>query len=424
MNLFTRRRFVKSVAGGAITGSLAVAAPLVIPGAVLGKDGKTNPGERLVMALIGSGGQGRGDMGGFMGFNEVQFVAVCDPVKEHRDEACRQVNGRYQNQDCAVYDDFREVLDRGDIDAVLIGTPDHWHAQITIAAAKKKKDVFCEKPESLTIAEGRAMADAIKKHGIVFSGGSQRVIGDYGDLPRMLWGGAIGEIKEVFVDCGGPSGDCDLPAEPEPEGLNWEMWVGPAPWRPYHKSLVTGGFRSYRDYSGGGMTDWGAHRFGAALFAAQKLYDGPVEVLPGDPSDNKRRIIFHFADGMKMYHAGVGDIVYEGTEGSLQIGRNNILVGKHHKPEKRVEIPGYKWFNPWESRDIFGDFIYCAKTRQKPFRDIEAAHRALTVCHLGNIVYWLGRAIKWDPVKEEIIGDPEAARWLDRPKRAPWKIDV
>ena len=399
---------------------VAVAAPLVVPAAALGKNGKTAPSERLVMGTIGTGGRGTGVMNGFIGFNEVRMVAVCDPVKEHREQAKQQVDSRYKNTDCRVYTDFRELLQQGDIDAVLIGTPDHWHSAITVAACKAGKDVFCEKPESLTVREGRRMADAIKKHGIVFSGGSQRVIDDYGDLPRLLWGGAIGEVKEVFVGCGGPSGDCHLPAEPEPEGLDWNLWLGPAPWRPFHSDLIRGRFRYYRDYSGGGMTDWGAHRFGAALFATQKLYAGPVEIAPGDPRDTKRRIVYTFADGMKMYHSPVADNVYEGTEGSLQVGRNQVVIGKHRKPTLRIEIPDYRWFNPWENKGILGDFVYCVQTRQQPFRNIEAAHRALTICHLGNLVYWLGRPLRWDPEKEEILGDPEAARWLDRPKRAPW----
>ncbi len=398
----------------------AALAPLVVPAAVLGKDGKTAPSERVTMGTIGCGGRGTGVMHGFIGFNEIRMVAVCDPVKEHRERARNQVNDRYKTNDCQIYSDFRELLGRPEIDAVLIGTPDHWHSIITVAACKAGKDVFCEKPESLTIREGRRMAEAIKKHGTVFSGGSQRVLGDYGDLPRLLWGGAIGEVKEVFVDCGGPSGDCYLPAEPEPEGLDWDLWLGPAPWRPFHGNLIRGGFRSYRDYSGGGMTDWGAHRFGAALFATQKHYTGPVEIAPGEPGDDKRRLVYTFADGMKMYHSGVGDIVYEGTEGSLRVGRNQTVIGKHHKPTTRIEIPGYHWFNSWENRDIIGDFIYCVKTREKPFRNIEAAHRALTICHLGNLVYWLGRKLRWDPVKEEILDDPIANRWLDRPKRAPW----
>ena len=414
MNRLSRRSFITS---------LAVAAPLVLPAAVLGKEGRTAPSERIGMALIGCGGQGRGDMWGMMGFNEVQFRAVCDPVPAHRAEAKRNVDGRYRNNDCVEYADFREVLERPDMDAVLIATPDHLHSMITVAAAKKGIDVYCEKPETLTVGEGRKMADAIKKFGIVFSGGSQRVIGDYGDIPRLLWGGAIGTIKDVYVDCGGPSHDCDLPAQETPPGVNWELWLGPAPWRPFHRNLITGGFRSYREYSGGGMTDWGCHRFGAALFATQKYMTGPVEIRPGEPGSGNG-VTYIFKDGMRMHHNPCGDIRYEGTEGTMMAGRNNTIIGKHSKPKTRVEIPGYSWFNPWENRGIFGDFVYCVKTRQQPFRSIEAAHRAATIAHLGNIVYWLGRPIKWDPVKEEIVGDPEATKWLDRPKRSPWTDEV
>jgi len=415
----SRRSFIK-------TASLAVAAPLVLPGAVLGAGGRTSPNEKIGMALIGCGGQGRGNMGSMMGFDEVQYRAVCDPVPDHRAEAKRMVDGRYRNNDCTAYADYREVLERSDIDAVMIGTPDHWHSIITVAAAKKGIDVYCEKPETLTVAEGRTMANAVKKYGIVFSGGSQRVLGDYGDLPRLLWGGAVGDLKDVYVDCGGPSYDCDLPAQEMPAGIDWELWLGPAPWRPFHRNLITGGYRPYREYSGGGMTDWGCHRFGAAMFASQTHFTGPVEVLPDDGSTRgrfQRRITYVFENGMRMHHSPVGDIVYAGTEGTVELQRGAI-VGRYTKPETRIEIPGYRWFRPWENRGIFGDFIYCVKTRQQPFRCIETAHRAATVCHLGNIVYWLGRPIKWDPVKEEVIGDPEAARWLDRPKRAPWSDDV
>ncbi|HBT75373.1 MAG TPA: gfo/Idh/MocA family oxidoreductase, partial [Planctomycetaceae bacterium] len=211
MNRLSRRSFITSA-------SLAVAAPLVLPAAVLGREGRVSPNERIGMALIGCGGQGRGDMGNLLNYDEVRFLAVCDPVPEHRAEAKKRVTDRYKSVDCAEYADFREVLERPGLDAVLIATPDHWHSTITIAAAKKGIDVYCEKPETLTVREGRRVADAVKKYGIVFSGGSQRVIGDYGDIPRLLWGGAIGEIKEVHVDCGGPPRDCNLPEQPTPDG--------------------------------------------------------------------------------------------------------------------------------------------------------------------------------------------------------------
>ena len=239
------------------------------------------------MATIGCGGQGTGDMQGFLGFPQVQMVAVCDLVAGHREHAKRIVNEHYHNQDCKEYNDFREVLARPDIDAVLIGTPDHWHALITIEACKHGKDVYCEKPECLTIKEGRAMVEAVQRYGRVFSGGSQRVLGDYGDWPRLIRGGALGEIKEVFCDCWGPSGDCYLEPQSIPPGVDWDMWLGPAPWRPFHDSLINGGFRPFRDYSGGGMTDWGAHRFGAAMFAAGVHKTGPVEIIPPDGKDDK-----------------------------------------------------------------------------------------------------------------------------------------
>jgi len=397
----SRRQFLQAA-------TLAVAAPYVIPSSALGADGRPPASGRIVMGTIGTGGQGTGDMHGFMGFPEVQMVAVCDPAADHRENAVNGVNERYNNKDCKPYNDFRELLARDDIDAVLIGTPDHWHAIVTIEACQRGKDVYCEKPENLTIREGRAMVEAVRRYGRVFSGGSQRVLGDYGDWPRMLWGGALGEIREVFVSCGGPSGDCYLPEQPVPPGLDWDMWLGPAPWRPYHETLVHGGFRGYRDYSGGGMTDWGAHRFGAAMFGVGLHQTGPVEIIPPDGKEHKL-LTYRFANGLRMYHGGTDNITYVGTEGRLP--------GKHRTPVGRVDMPGYQGHG-----GIFGDFLHCVRTRQRPFRDVEIAHRATTVCHLGNIAYWLKRSLKWDPVKEQIVGDPEANRWLDRPKRAPWTL--
>jgi hypothetical protein len=393
-----RRDFLKAAAAGTV----------LAPTLGIRADGRPPALERITMATIGCGGQGTGDMGGFMSFPEVQMVAVCDPVPEHRENARRKVNEKYGNKDCKAYNDFRDVLARDDIDAVLIGTPDHWHAIITIEACKAGKDVYCEKPECLTIREGRAMVEAVRRYGRVFSGGSQRVLGDYGDWPRQIWGGALGQVKEVFVDCGGPSGDCYLPEEPIPAGLDWEMWLGPAPRRPFHSSLIKGGFRPYRDYSGGGMTDWGAHRFGAAMFATGHHLTGPTDVIPPDGKENKY-LTYVFADGMRMYHGGTNNIIYKGTEGELP--------GKPGKPARPSAMPNYKGHG-----GIFGDFLHCVKTREKPFRDVEIAHRACTVCHLGNIAYWLERPLKWDPVKEEIVGDPEASRWLDRPKHEPWSL--
>jgi hypothetical protein len=399
-SLPTRRQALKTMG--------ALALPLFVPATALGGGGRPAASDRITMATIGCGGQGTGDMSGFLRFNDVQMLAVCDVVPAHRDRAKGYVDRQYKNGDCQTYNHFRDVLARDDIDAVLIGTPDHWHAIITIEACKAGKDIYCEKPECLTVREGRAMVEAIRRYGRVFSGGSQRVLGDWGDLPRQLWGGALGQIREVYVNCGPPSGDCYLPEQPVPAGLDWDLWLGPAPYRPYHESLIHGGFRPFRDYSGGQMTDWGAHLFGAAMFHTQHHLAGPTEITPPDGRD-QRFLTYKFASGLTMYHAPSSRFIYRGTDGEWP--------GPITNPVRHVDIPGYRG-----NRGIFGDFIECVKARQKPFRDIEIAHRACSVCHLGNIAYWLNRPLRWDPVREEFIGDAEANRWLDRPKRAPWRL--
>jgi hypothetical protein len=361
------------------------------------------------MGGIGMGGRGTSDLGAFAGSEEVQVVAVCDVIESHRENAKRMIDGRYGNQDCKSYRDFRDVLARPDIDAVLIATPDHWHALIAIEACRQGKDIFCEKPESLTVRQGRAMVEAARRYGRVFSGGSQRVWGDYNWFHRMVRGGAIGKLQEIWVSVGGPSAICTLPEEPVPPGVDWDMWLGPAPWAPFNRGRLN--FRAWRDYSGGGMTDWGAHGFGGALFAAELHETGPCEILPPAFSENGL-LTYKFANGVKMYHGGskAGIHTFKGTDGE-------ICGNDTHLPAPSIVIPNYKG-----NGGINNDFLYCVRTRQRPFRDIERAHRTVTVCHLGNIAYWLNRPIRWDPVKEEILGDPEATRWLSRPARAPWHL--
>ncbi len=399
----TRRDFLQKGAAAAL------AAPLFINSKVFGAN------DRIVMGCIGMGGQGRGDMGGFMGFGDVRVVAVCDVVEDHRNQARNQVNGRYGNKDCKAYKDFRDVVARDDIDVIFIGTPDHWHALISIAAMKNGKDVYCEKPETLTVREGREMVKAARRFGRVFSGGSQRVWGDYNWFHRMIYGGRIGQVQEAWVNVGGPSGPCDYAAEPTPAGVDWDMWLGPAPWRPYHPSLIRGGFRPFRDYSGGGMTDWGCHTFGGALFGCNLHKTGPIEIIPPNGKDVKN-LTYIFENGVKIYHGGGwgGILTFKGTEG--EIGERGDRNGKKESPPN-IHIPNYKG-----QGGIFGDFLHCVRTREKPFRDIEIAHRTATHSHLGNIAYWLNRPLKWDPVKEEIIGDSEASRWLGRTMREPWSL--
>lgn len=399
----TRRSFLqKSTAA-------AIALPLFVNSKAFGAN------DRINMGFIGLGSQGRGDMNGFLGFPEVRVVAVCDVVDEHLFQARDMVHSRYGNKDCKTYKDWRDVIARDDIDAIFIGTPDHWHAVISIAAMKAGKDVYCEKPECLTIGDGKEMIKVARRYGRVFSGGSQRVWGDYNWFHKMVRGGRIGQIQEAWVNVGGPSGPCDLEPQKVPASVDWDMWLGPAPWRPYHVKLTKGDFRPYSDYSGGGMTDWGCHAFGGALFCCNLHETGPVEVLnPVDTGEKGNTYIFE--NGVKIHHMGGwgGLLTFKGSEG--EIAERGDKNGNKETPPN-IHIPNYKG-----TGGIFGDFLHCTRTREKPFRNIEVAHRTATLCHLGNISYWLNRSLKWDPVKEEIIGDPEANRWLNRSKREPWSL--
>lgn len=404
----TRRSFLNR------TASLATLAgvPTFVAGKALGLDGAKAASERITLAGIGMGGQGRGDLGALMNFPEIQVVAVCDVVDRHCQIAKGMVDSKYGNQDCAVYTDFREVLARTDVDAVLIGSPDHWHVPMAIEAMKKGKDVYSEKPETLTINQGKQLREVVRRTGRVYSGGSQRVWGDYDWFHKMVRGGAIGDVTDAWANVGGPSGPCYLEAQEIPAGVNWELWLGPAPWRPFHSSLISGGFRPFRDYSGGGTTDWGCHTFGGCLFALNLHLTGPTEIIP--PGDENPNLVFKFASGQTIHHGGGwgGIINFRGTEG--EISEKDRDAGRK-APD--IHIPNYKG-----TGGIFGDFVHCVRTREEPFRGVEAAHRTATVAHLANIAYWLNRPIKWDPVKEEIVGDPEASRWMDRPAREAWRF--
>jgi hypothetical protein len=397
----TNRRSFLARSGGA-----AIAAPMIVKSSVFGAN------ERITLAGIGMGGQGRGDLGTAINFKEIQCLAVCDVVRDHAEQAKAKVDAKNGNKDCKIYNDFREIVARDDIDAVLIGTPDHWHALISIAAMQSGKDVYCEKPETLTIREGQEMLKTARTFGRVFSGGSQRVWGDYNWYHKMLWGGTIGEVQEGWVNVGGPSDECYLDPHPVPEGVDWDLWLGPAPYRPFHPQLIRGGFRPFRDYSGGGMTDWGCHTFGGAMYAMKLHETGPTEIIPPPHAE---RLTYVFADGKKIYHGGAwgGSMSYKGSEGETP-GRDDPK-DKPRPPD--VHVPNYKG-----SGGIMGDWVHCMKTRERPFRDIARAHRTATLCHLGNIAYMLKRPLKWDPETETILDDPEAARWMDRPRRAPWSL--
>jgi predicted dehydrogenase len=398
-----RRGFLKAAAA-------AVAAPYVITSAALGTEDRAPASERIVMGGIGIGNQGSSDLGAYLGRGDVEYVAVCDVRKDVREGARNRVNEHYKNENCKAYGDFRELLDRKDIDAVHIATPDHWHAIIAINACRSGKDVYCQKPETRTLREGPLMVAAARRYGRVFSGGSQRVLEDYRDLVNKCWSGELGTIKSINVNVGPLAQPCNLPAEPQPDNIDWDMWLGPAPWAPYNKARCSGDFttsggswRSYSDYSGGGMTDWGAHHFGGALFAVDVRELEPVEITYHD-DEKAPHLTYRFPNGLLLYHnrPGMENLQVEGTPGET-------------RPAKPV--PTYKG-----TGGIYGDFIECVKTRQRPFRDIELASHTVAVCHLGIIAYQLQRSLKWDPAKQEFPGDEEANRLIDRARREPWQL--
>ena len=283
MQKSTRRDFLK-------TSGAAVAAPYVITSAALGNDARPPASDRIVMGGIGIGNMGRGDQGAFLGRQDVQYVALSDVRDEVREKSKATVDNHYKNRDCKDYNDFRELLARTDIDAVHIATPDHWHAIMVIEACRNGKDVYCQKPESLTLSEGPQMIAAARRYGRVVSGGSQRVLGDYRKFVDPAWAGEMGTIKSINVNVKPLPMLCNLPAEEMSEKMDWDLWLGPAPWAPYNSKRCSGSFsingsswRSFSDYSGGGMTDWGAHHFGGATFICdvRELQPDTITYLEG-----------------------------------------------------------------------------------------------------------------------------------------------
>ncbi len=399
----TRRDFLK-------TASAAVAVPYVITSSALGDDEKPPASDRIVMGGIGIGNMGRGDQKAFLNRGDVQYVAVSDVRRGAREGAKKKVDEKYENGDCKEHVDFRELLAREDIDAVHVATPDHWHAIMVIEACRAGKDVYCQKPETRTLREGSLMVEAARRYARVVSGGSQRVLQDYKGVVNKCWGGEMGQIKSINVNVGPLSQTCNLPGEDVPDDIHWDLWLGPAPWAPYNKNRCSGSFstkgnswRSYIDYSGGGMTDWGAHHFGGATFAVDVRELQPQEVTYHN-ENGKEWLSFLYPNGIELTHNKPG-------EGNLHV------EGTPDEPREAKPVPQYKG-----TGGIYGDFIECVKTREKPFRDIELAVNTVTVSHLGIVAYKLERSLKWDAENQNFPEDDEANRFLDRARREPWQL--
>ncbi len=430
----SRREFLAGAAG-------AVGAAYVLTSAAPGRSpSRSSPKEVPASEKIGLGFLGFGRRGYELGsllarMPQVQCVVACDVDSRRTDYAMKYIARRQPGLKTSK--DFREVLGNRDVDAVLVLTPDHWHAILAIEAAKAGKDVFCESPLSLTVREARAMAAAARRHGRVFQTGThRRSLSLYREACELVRSGQLGEIKAVHVLAGAPSGYCSLGGAAVPPTLDWDMWLGPAPEAPYHayrcasSSSGSYGWRAWRDYSGGAMTYYGAHYFDVVQWALGTDETGPVEIVPPDGKEHKL-LTYRYANGVALYN-GKGPkgaaIEFTGTDGVLGIGGTvSSRKGYQTWPEGLAapsEDRGKSRSSSryYSSTDHLVNFLDCVKTRRKCVSDVAIARRSVTISHLGNIAYWLNRPLKWDPAKEEIVGDPEASRWLDRPRRAPWRL--
>ncbi len=436
-----RRQFLKRASAAAAL----VASPTIIPATALGRAGSPAPSDRITMAFIGIGNMGGGHLGGFLGNREVQILAVCDVKQDVRERSQKRVHSAYSREmeagtykGCSMYRDFRDLLIRPGIDAVLVATPEHWHAIIVIEAARAGKDIYCEKPLSHTIVEARAMVEAVRRYERVFQTGSQqRSEGNFRLACELVRSGRIGKVKTVYVAVGGTSYEADLPEEPIPYGLDWDLWQGPVPARPYHPTRASGnyggGWRLIRDYSGGMMCDWGAHHFDIAQWGLGMDGSGPVEIYPPDGKDHPV-LTYKYANGINMHHyygsgtgqlelppgkRGVNGILFVGESGWVEVNRGYFRTW----PEEIGKQPlGPDGVHLHPSGSHAGNWLSCIRTRKKPICDVEIGCRTITVCHLGNLAYWLERPLKWDPLNEKIIGDEQATRMMSKPKRAPWHL--
>ncbi|MFI5381354.1 MAG: Gfo/Idh/MocA family protein [Tepidisphaerales bacterium] len=422
------------------TATAAIAAPMVIPASALGADGRPSPSERITMGCIGLGGEGLGkNTRAFLSQADAQVLAVCDvdPIrlasgkKVSEDHyADRMRSGAYKG--CDTYKDFREVLARNDIDGVMISTPDHWHAPISIAALKLGKDVICEKP-TLTIREGQVLSETVRRYGAVFQWSTEdRAMSCHHRMAELVRNGRIGKLQRIHVGLpSGPGGPGNATPQPVPPGFDYDMWLGPAPVAPYCPDRIHFNFRWVTDYSGGMLTDWGAHLFDTAQWAADTEHTGPVEV----EGAGKRHqgglydtfydfeIKYKYANGIEMLadSHGVG-LRFEGTDGWVG---NNGWLGQVEASSKAIlnSKIGASEINLFtQPAGEHRNFLDCVRTRRDPYFPVEIGHRCFSVMHIANIALWTGRKLHWNPQKEQFVDDEIANRHLARAMREPWSI--
>ncbi len=419
MSQLSRRRILKLAAASTVL----AAAPVFIPQRAFGAN------ERIITGHIGLGGQGNGNFGRYV---KEQAAAVCDVDSKRLAGAAKRIEDAGRKP--LAVGDYRELLDRKDIDAVVISTPDHWHALPTIHACEAGKDVYCEKPLTLTIAEGRKMVEAARKHQrVVQTGSQQRSSKEFRIACEYVRNGMLGTIKQVLVGIpnanfkGPPVPDSDPPAE-----LNYDMWLGPAPQRPYNEKRVHYSFRFFWDYSGGQMTNFGAHDLDITQWGLGMDESGPTSIEGVGVFHPEKwyevtqscRVTYKYANGV-VVTLGQGQkdvpsgVTFIGEKGKIHVRRGAVTsdspdILKTELPSDALRLetsPGHH--QNWEA---------CIKSRAKPICDVEIGHRSATVCHLGNISIRLGRKIQWNPEQETMVGDEDAAAMVSRPYRAPWKL--
>jgi len=417
----SRRRLLKKAAqAGAM-----MMAPRIVPAAVLGKDGAVAPSNRIVLAAIGIGSRGSHDLGCFLSNSDVQFVAICDVRRERREAVRKMADTKYGNTDCAMYRNMHEVLARQDIDAMLIATGDRWHTMASITAARAGKDVYCEKPCSMTIAESRALADTYRKYGRIYQAGTQRrSISNFQFAADLIAKGKLGKLHTVHANTRPPgTGHHWLPAEPEPapDEVDWNMWLGPCPWRPYSSQYVRGRWRGYFDFHGGGILEWGAHTVDLCQWAAGKDHTAPVEYVPdGDglttTYDDGLKLVMRTDGWMGM---GTCSVRYEGDEGWIETGDSGQFAIYPESLRTEQTVFTRRGTDPTTH---IRNFLDCVKTRKPANANADVAARSHVVSHAAYIAWQLGRTLQFDPVKEEFLADEEANRMRSRAMRAPWRI--
>lgn len=417
----TRRHFLLSSAFVATTPAL-FGQPLRMRGVA--------PGAKLNIAVIGLGIRARNIMkGSLLSEERVQIVAVCDVDRTRREHFKAMVDEQYETTDCSIYTDYRELLTRDDIDAVVIATPDHWHVTQALHAIAAGKDVYCEKPLTHTLHEGKVLMHAVKKHGTVFQTGSQQR-SEYGhkfvQAVEYLRNGRIGELLNINVGVGDPPRACDLPGEDMEPGLDWDRWLGPAPLREYNSILSPRGvighypaWRHYWEYSGGYQADMGAHHFDIVQWALGMDDSGPLEARPPRDGDPTRGATLHYASGVTVTHGGPSGATFIGTEGMIAVDRGRIS-----------SIPGNLFDTPIGDEDQhlprnvshMDDWIHCIENRATPIASAEVGARSAAVCQLLNLAYRHGRPMQWDPKEWRFVGDDQPREWMDYERRTGYEL--